>query len=1283
MPLAFWGNGSGDWSSTFASLAEGTIAEAERLGARLDARREEELAAKDEVFFARYQDGQVSDGEFLAYLRRREEQTGYDPQQQAVWRKTRIEWTERIEDDEAQADFERTGDFGDYINYWQAKLRRTKDSAGRLQIQQQIRAITDQRDHKVLAQGAQRINRQIALGQATHQDLLRFYRQQRSSLRSNSPLREQINEVITQTQVIVRQQAFDAGLARIDQRLLGGDMTPEQAGKAKLAMIRDFGLANSDPARYLAEVAEANKLRYSPSPAQLAELDYKLQSGQLTPDEYEAAYYKLADRLMDYDPASAWSLRSTALGNAAKARADVAANGIPYPEYLGPGTGGGGLRWISQMDGTQFEQTNCVMASGAMLAYAMGYTGLSGGDLRYLTGDTVGGTNLDQLMFAMKKAGVSTDGMNQFTGATFERFKKAVGNGRPAVLMGLNANLPAQARANPNHMAGHGLLIADYDEKKDAFLVYNSAVSRSDKRSKNGYWVNADAIQNFGWGPSYGGQSFNGQFVLAPKGTLKPGQRRAMHVIDVDTPPRRPQTPKTYVGRRNPGAAGHQQGAVRNKGGAKNPIPTTREEVNQRSQEGLQRIDQIEQVIAAGQLDDGTPLTPELISELDHEMVSLMEQEKTFNQALGEFGQAGTWRDRENAYITKVKERNGIGADILLNTYMRNMASAINDLQLDPDPRSRAEKLRALTAGFGAFAAANTAEDPKDPLSGVDDETEARIQAIRDGLEAASDPEVDLDTKAPDLARLIAAVGGSAPSDFRARAGEITEGSSRGDDIGKAIAGVAGIMEDWRLVEPPDGSEPMGEKVLVDGVVTVVPYKMERRTVQDPETGEGVSVQVPVLDVSKIPGGDGRPPEQMPVTIVPGPNGPVFVRTAVTERQVGTRLRLVGDVPDMLKKMKVAINKDDGFLTSAQIAQLSASQIDALVGAGVLREEPWMWETYVSPDYVDKSGRVRSGNVWYHEPGRGVNEGWHPTAPGFTTTVAGRDPANATYVGWDDAKMDADVDYQAGDNGFAFPWGGDIKGADIQRLVNQFGDKYRPPEGERTYRDENGQLVTDRPDLDDTHLVYDPRQAGLNELTTADDLGKWDDMKTQFNNTRMQAAKQAAQGAMDAARRAMEWQAGGGSVQQPEQGKPFDPTSLFETVRGLAEGMGVKPPAVNPVTGRKSLNDALNRPRTVPLSEAKAEQDRQARIPKPAPSRGRIPPPVNPADVMTVPKRNDRPSTGRKWTPPRPPAVDAAMKARNNAAKAAAARAAAERAKAAAEAAKRAVSGGYSGFRGF
>lgn len=484
----------------------------------------------------------MSGSEILAYIRRRISQTSYDKTQQLQWKQALVQYEGAIADDTAEARYAETGNIGGLISHYAARLRETKKGTPeRTELAARLRTLRQQRDSEALTSGVRRINNRIARGEASTKDLISFYRQQLERLPAGSPLRNDVREALAAAIAARRQEIFQVRLQRIDSALASASISPQEAARRKQSVIDAFGLKDSDPVTYYKYVDEIRQLRATPDPAQLAKLEFDLRAGNISLDEWQQAYFDFAERIAPYDATAAWDLRNTAV------KGMDGATPLPKPEVLGGASAANRIFHISQLDGSKYSQVNCTMAAGAMLARAMGTKNLSGGDLRWLSGDRAGGTTLSQLQYALERADV--DGTKLFYDhrIEFENFKRRVASGAPAVLSGWNGDIPPQFNAS-GIIAGHGMFVAGYDPKKDRFLMLDPAKSQD-----SGTWWPARVVESFGWGGER-----HGQALFAPRGTINPNSIyklknvRTIHV-SVDALPMRQDTPPDYRGQFNPG----------------------------------------------------------------------------------------------------------------------------------------------------------------------------------------------------------------------------------------------------------------------------------------------------------------------------------------------------------------------------------------------------------------------------------------------------------------------------------------------------------------------------------------------------------------------------------------------------------------------------------------------------------------------------------------------------------------------------------------------------------
>lgn len=202
--------GSQDLSQLFAALYGQYEQRLTDLAERAARRAEEEQAAADSDAIDRWQQGEMSDDEFLAYAAQRIEETGEDePGQNA---------------------------------YWKRVLRDAEKSIKAEQISDTAEDILDR----------------IEAGKATWDDLKRFYTRQRRGLRPNDPLYEQLSDQIEEIDDRIAQNRTEGAFARVDYLFRSGSITGSQAGAQLRALAQQY--KQNDPARYWQLLAQAADL---------------------------------------------------------------------------------------------------------------------------------------------------------------------------------------------------------------------------------------------------------------------------------------------------------------------------------------------------------------------------------------------------------------------------------------------------------------------------------------------------------------------------------------------------------------------------------------------------------------------------------------------------------------------------------------------------------------------------------------------------------------------------------------------------------------------------------------------------------------------------------------------------------------------------------------------------------------------------------------------------------------------------------------------------------------
>jgi hypothetical protein len=523
-----------DYSQQYAYLARQNNLQMEAAADRVDRRREEEMAAQDAEKFALYQEGKLSGQEIIAYIESRVRQTSYNKAQQRKWKATLVEFRNQVADERATAAYEATGKIGDFIQHWKKRLSGTKrGTPERTQVQKILSDLREQRDHRNITNGANRIMREIAKGDKSTKDLIAFYRESLKGKGLSQELRSQIQDTIVQLTAKQKQEQYEVAQLKVDEKLARGGFTPQEAAKAKEANALKYGINTIDPVAYQRLQGEIRVLNATPDPVEVAQAEADLKAGTITVADFATLMEGWAEQIAPFDREASWQLRGTAW----EIRKEYeSAQKLVNPDVIGQrgedgpdGSDSSGSRGasvvntflskrlahITQNDGSTYSNLNCAMASAAMMGHTLGITGRSGADYRAITGDVVGGTTLIQAKHALEQEGAS--GLRYKDGLSFDKWKNNIKQGATSMLSGYLGNMPAGSI----HMAGqsynHAVYVARYDPQK-GFLVLNPAISTPGYK---GTWISEANIRKFAWtGTGLGIYSRNGSVLMSPKGTL-------------------------------------------------------------------------------------------------------------------------------------------------------------------------------------------------------------------------------------------------------------------------------------------------------------------------------------------------------------------------------------------------------------------------------------------------------------------------------------------------------------------------------------------------------------------------------------------------------------------------------------------------------------------------------------------------------------------------------------------------------------------------------------------
>lgn len=204
MARADWGGGS-DYSGIFANLNEIFESRVEAATARAKRQAEEEQAAADADTYDKWKNGLITDDEWLAYIRTRQEESKGDPTEYAEWTKTLREHETGIHDAQTESAFEQ-GEISIHaiIGYYKTRLEGLeKNSPEYRELASRLSDLTENRDSEEIYDQAEAIIDRIERGQSTYQELLSFYQNKIGTLNPNSDLYRQVKREIGSIRDIV------------------------------------------------------------------------------------------------------------------------------------------------------------------------------------------------------------------------------------------------------------------------------------------------------------------------------------------------------------------------------------------------------------------------------------------------------------------------------------------------------------------------------------------------------------------------------------------------------------------------------------------------------------------------------------------------------------------------------------------------------------------------------------------------------------------------------------------------------------------------------------------------------------------------------------------------------------------------------------------------------------------------------------------------------------------------------------------------------------------------
>ncbi len=196
MTRASWGSTSGDLSGLFSGLISEEQRRIQESVQRDIQRSQEQQNAEDNDMYDKWQNGLISDDEWLDYVRSRVHETRGDPEQHKEWLKTFRDHRTAIHDAQMEARYE-AGHLSIHklIAHYHDRLEGVEPHSPEYrETQTRYFQLIDQRDSYAIEDGANHILNRIQRGEAGYGELRDFYQKYLRKVRRSSPLYRQIKQ---------------------------------------------------------------------------------------------------------------------------------------------------------------------------------------------------------------------------------------------------------------------------------------------------------------------------------------------------------------------------------------------------------------------------------------------------------------------------------------------------------------------------------------------------------------------------------------------------------------------------------------------------------------------------------------------------------------------------------------------------------------------------------------------------------------------------------------------------------------------------------------------------------------------------------------------------------------------------------------------------------------------------------------------------------------------------------------------------------------------------------
>jgi hypothetical protein len=244
-----------DASGILGDIYESELRNREALAGAAAGRAREEQNALDRDAQSRWQAGEMSDEDWLAYVRQRVRESAQFPEEHAEWEKMLRETSDMIAVNQAEFAFQQGGSINQLIAFYQQRAKGGNSVAGR-EAQERLNQLLDQRLSDEVTRNVENIQDQIDAGQAKPQVLLDYLRGARRQARSNSDLARSLDKDIEQVDDQIAQFNREYAIQNLQHQWQSGKISGDEYAAGMRAAAAPY--ASTDPSTYFSLLAEAN-----------------------------------------------------------------------------------------------------------------------------------------------------------------------------------------------------------------------------------------------------------------------------------------------------------------------------------------------------------------------------------------------------------------------------------------------------------------------------------------------------------------------------------------------------------------------------------------------------------------------------------------------------------------------------------------------------------------------------------------------------------------------------------------------------------------------------------------------------------------------------------------------------------------------------------------------------------------------------------------------------------------------------------------------------------------